>query len=108
MLKYAGAITAAPGRKFKNIVKKLQDIDSDYTLDIKEKLELIKLKVQYALKNLKGKKRIIFITTTVALLVFFSGNGTTTFVYFMAGLRELLGGKDDQDSIKNCIIEIYR
>jgi len=26
----------------------------------------------------------------------------------MAGLRELLGGKDDQDSVKNCIIEIYR
>jgi hypothetical protein len=38
VLKYAGAITVAPGRKFKNIVKKLQDIDSNCTLDIKEKL----------------------------------------------------------------------
>lgn len=74
----------------------------------KEKCELIMLKVQYALKNLKGKKRVTFIAATIALLVFFLGNGTLVFAYFMANLRELLGGEEDQDSIKSYIIEIYR
>jgi hypothetical protein len=119
VLKYAGPIIAAPGYKFKSVVKRLQKIDNKYTLDIKEilleknfsnkeKLELIKLKVQYALKHLRGRKKAIFIMTTLALLTFFLGNGTPAFTYFMAGLREFLGGKDDQDTIKNYLIDIYR
>jgi hypothetical protein len=119
VLKYAGPIMAAPGYKFKNVVKRLQKIDSKYTLDIKEilleknfsnkeKLELIKIKIQYALKNLKGRKRSIFLMTTLALLTFFLGNGTPAFTYFMSGLREFLGGKDDQDTMRDYIIDIYR
>jgi hypothetical protein len=73
-----------------------------------EKCELIKLKVQYALKNLKGKKRITFITTTLALLAFFLGNETPMFTYFMASLRELLGVENDPESIKSYIIDIYK
>jgi hypothetical protein len=42
------------------------------------------------------------------LLVFFLGNGTPVFAYFMASLRELLGGEDDQDSLKSHLIDIYR
>ena len=119
VLKYAGPIMAAPGYKFKNVVKRLQKIDSKYTLDIKEilleknfsnkeKLELIKIKIQYALKNLKGRKRSIFLMTTLALLTFFLGNGTPAFTYFMSGLREFLGGKDDQDTMRDYIVDIYR
>jgi hypothetical protein len=119
VLKYAGPIMAAPGYKFKNVVKRLQKIDNKYTLDIKEilleknfsnkeKLELIKIKVQYPLKTLKGRRKVIFIMTTLALLTFFLGNGTPAFAYFMTGLREFLGGKDDQDTIKDYIIDIYR
>ena len=74
----------------------------------KEKLELIKIKVQYALKTLKGRRKAIFIMTTLALLTFFLGNGTPALTYFMAGLREVLGGKDDQDTIKDYLIDIYR
>jgi hypothetical protein len=118
ILKYTGAIIAAPGHKFIRIIERFRNIDKNHTLDIKEilleknissreKCELIKLKIQYALKNLKGKKRITFITTTMALLVFFLGNGTPTFAYFMASLRELLGGVNDQESLKNYIIDIY-
>jgi len=118
ILKYTGAIVAAPGHKFIKIVKRFRNIDKNHALDIKEilleknisnreKCELIKLKVQYALKNLKGKKRVTFITATIALLVFFLGNGTPAFAYFMASLRELLGGGDDQESLKNYIIDIY-
>jgi hypothetical protein len=119
VVKYAGAIAAAPGGKFLKILKRFRGMNGDHTLDIKEillqkntsneeKFELIRMKVQYALKNLKGKKRVTFITTTVALLVFFLGNGTPAFVYFMAGLREMLGARDDQDSLKEYIIDIYR
>jgi hypothetical protein len=119
VIKYAGAIAAAPGHKFIKIVKRVRGIDNNYTLDIKEilleknisnkeKCELIKLKVQYALKNLKGKKRVTFISTIIALLIFFLGNGTPAFSYFMASLREMVGGNDDQDSLKSYIINIYR
>jgi hypothetical protein len=119
VLKYASLVMAAPGYKFKSVVKRLQKIDNKYTLDIKEillekslsnkeKLELIKIKVQYALKNLRGRRKTIFIMTTLALLTFFLGNGTPAFTYFMAGLREFLGGKDDQDTIKDYLINIYR
>ena len=119
VLKYAGAAAAAPGHKFIKIIKRFRGINSDHTLDIKEilleknfsnreKYELIEVKVQYALKNLKGKRRVIFITTTIALLVFFLGNGTPAFAYFMAGLREMLGAEDDQDSLKGYIIDIYK
>jgi hypothetical protein len=119
VVKYAGAIAAAPGTKLLKILKRFRGMNGNHTLDIKEilleknisneeKFEMVKVRVQYALKNLKGKKRITFITTTVALLVFFLGNGTPAFVYFMAGLREMLGGRDDQESLKEYIIEIYR
>lgn len=119
VVKHAGAIAASPGLKFKNIIKKLRNIDDRHTLDIKEillektisnkeKLELLRIKIQYVLKNLKGTKKITFITTVIALLTFFLGNNTPAYAYFIAGLRDLLGGKDDIDSIRNLIIDIYR
>jgi hypothetical protein len=46
--------------------------------------------------------------TTLALLTFFLGNGTPAFTYFMSGLREFLGGKDDQDTMRDYIVDIYR
>jgi hypothetical protein len=118
VFRYTSAIIAAPGHKFIRIIKRFRNIDTNHALDIreilleknisnKEKCELIKLKVQYALKNLEGKKRMTFITATIALLVFFLGNGTPAFAYFMASLRELLGGGHDQETLKNYIIDIY-
>ena len=60
------------------------------------------------MKNLKGRRRAVFIATTIALLTFLLGNGTPAFTYFMTGLREVLDGKDDEDSIKDYIIDLYR
>jgi hypothetical protein len=119
ILRYTSSICAAPGYKFTNIVKKLRGINDQHTLDIKEilleknisnkeKLELIKIKIEYAMRNLKGKRRLIFVTTTISLLIFFLGNGTPAFAYFMASLRELIGGNDDEDTLRECIIEIYK
>ena len=119
ILKYSSLIAATPGGKFKNILKKLQGINNDHTLDIKEillekdisnkeKLDLIIVKVRYALRNLKGKRKAVFISTIIALLTFLLGNGTPAFTYFMTGLRETLGGKDNEDSIKDYLIDFYR
>lgn len=87
ILKYVGAITAVPSHRLTNIIKKLRNIDDRYTLDIKErllekdisnqeKLELIKLKIRYVLKNLKRKRKIIYITFVIALLIFLLRNET--------------------------------
>jgi hypothetical protein len=72
---------ATSGLGFKNIIKKLRrgegeslaikELLLDKNISTTEKLELIKVKVKYALKNLTGRKRITFICTLVALLVFF-------------------------------------
>jgi hypothetical protein len=36
MVKYTGALTVAPGFKFRNMLKKIRGIDAAYTSDIKE------------------------------------------------------------------------
>jgi len=119
ILRYSSAIAAAPGHKFVKVIKRFRSIDDKYALAIKEillakdmsneeKYELIKLKVQYTLKNIRGKKRVAVISATVALLVFFLGNGTPAFAYFMGNLREIMGGENDQDSLKSYIIDIYK
>lgn len=120
VLKYSSLIAATPGYKFKNILRKLQRINNnDNTLDIKEillekdisdkeKLELLIIKIRYSLRNLKGKRRAVFISTIIALLTFLLGNETPAFTYFMTSLREVLGGKDNEDSIKDYLIDLYR
>ena len=116
---YSKSIVAAPGYRFIGIITKFRNMDHNHALDIKEilleknisnrdKFELIQLKIQYALKHLRGKKRACFITATIALLTFFLGNDSAIFAYFMANLRELLGGENDQESLRSYIIGIYR
>jgi hypothetical protein len=93
-------------------------VDPEHSLDIreillernisnKEKLELLRIKIVYSLKHLKGKKRIVFITTTISLLTFFLGNATPVFALFMGSLRELLGGTDDEETLRDCLIALY-
>lgn len=68
LVKYAGAIVSAPGNKFKRFYKKLKGLNPDYHAEIREilldkeltnsdKLALIKLKIEQAVKNLKGARR---------------------------------------------------
>jgi hypothetical protein len=72
ILRYGSSICAVPGRKLKKIIKKLQGLDDRHTLDIKEilleknisnkeKLELLRLKIAYAMKNLTGKKGLFLL-----------------------------------------------
>lgn len=120
LVRYAGAIIAAPGRKFAKIVKHFKGLDPmDQNLDIKEiildkrlsfeeKVELLKLKIDYALKNLKGTKRKQFILLLIATLTFFCGNNIVGFTWLWERIRGFIGRGEDAEAIKDLIITVYR
>lgn len=70
-------------------------------------MEFLKLKIDYALKNLKGKKRKQFILLLVAILTFFYGNNIVGFTWLWERIREFIGCEDDAETIKEYIISIY-
>ena len=67
LVRYSSAIIAAPGRKLAKIASHfrgqmdqsldIKEIVLDKRLSFEEKVELLKLKIDYALKNLKGNLR---------------------------------------------------
>lgn len=72
---------SAPGRKFARLYNRIRGIDPQYSMDIKQilfdreitnqdKLELLKIKIESALKNLKGSKRRQFILFVIATILF--------------------------------------
>lgn len=83
--KYGTAIIHAPGNKFAKFVKKLRGIDPKYDdikdllldkeLTVAEKLELLKIKIERTIKELRGIKRTKFILFVIAALLFFFGGG---------------------------------
>lgn len=99
LVRYSGAVIAAPSRKLAKIAKLFRGIDQmDQNLDIKEivfdkrlsfedKVELLKLKIDYALKNLKGTKRKQFILLLIATLTFFYGNNIVGFTWLWERIR---------------------
>ena len=91
-VRYSNVILAAPSRELTRIVKKLKKINPEHSNDIKEilidkeptseeKIKFLKLKIDYALKNLKGKKRKKFIFLLIALLTFYYGNNLAVFTW---------------------------
>jgi hypothetical protein len=128
LAKYGTAILNAPGKKFAKFVsklKKIQNVDPRYEsikelmldndLTVAEKLELLKIKVEQTVKELKGVKRTKFILFVIAALLFFFGGGTfipagtsTVFAALMERLRALLGVNDTEDDIRNALIEVYK
>lgn len=120
LVRYSGAIIAAPGRRFAKIIKHFRGFDEiDQNLDIKEilldkrlsfeeKVELLKLKIDYALKNLKGSKRKQFILLLIATLTFFYGNNIVGFTWFWERVRGFIGRGEDAEAIKDLIITVYR
>jgi len=117
--RYSSAILAAPGRRLVRIVKRLKGINPDHTEDIKEilldknltleeKMEFLKLKINYALKHLKGKKRKDFILLLVAILIFFYGNNLVGFTWLWERIRGFIGREDDTEAVKEYIISLYR
>lgn len=121
--KYGSAMLAAPGRKFKYLYKKLTGLDVlDAKRDIREilldkeltnveKLELLKVRIQQCLKNLKTSKRKQFILFIIATLLFSQSGNVAAFAWFMERLRAILGGdnpEENDEHIRNALIDIYR
>jgi len=84
--KYGTAMINAPGKKFVKFVNKLRGIDPKYESDIKElildkiltvaeKLELLKIKIEQAVIELKSPRRVKFILFIISTLLFFFGCG---------------------------------
>ena len=122
VVKFGAAMLQAPGNKFKNLCKKLRGIDPQHTQDIREilldknlsvkdKLELVRIKVEQTVKTLKGVKRTKFILFVMATLIFFFGGRLTgnvaLFTVVMERLRVLLG-MDGKEDIKGTLIDVYR
>lgn len=110
---------SAPGRKFARLYNRIRGIDPQYSMDIKQilfdreitnqdKLELLKIKIESALKNLKGSKRRQFILFVIATILFSVGGNFALFAWFMQQLKSLIGTGDDSDSVRKYLIECYR
>lgn len=119
IIKYSKTIAMAPGKKFVRIVNKLRKINPNYPSEIKEilldrelgneeKWEMLKVKIEYALKNLTGRKRRQFILTIIALIAFTVGTNFVLLAWFMERLRSLLGNEDNLDGVQEYLIEIYQ
>lgn len=115
---YAKAILAAPGSKLLKLAKKLRKLDPDFSVDIRElildksltldeKLKFIRLKINYAFNNFNGIKRKKALLLLLAVLLFLIGKGFGPYVFMLERLREFIGGEDDEETIRNYLIDLY-
>jgi len=117
LVRYSGAIIADPGRKLAKTAKHFRGIEQqnadikeiilDKRLSFEEKIELLKLKIDYALKNLKGAKRKQFILLLIATLTFFYGNHIVGFTWLWDRIRGFIGNGEDTEAIKDIIVTVY-
>lgn len=122
IVKFGTAILQAPGNKFRNFSQKLRGIDYqqnqdireillDKNLSVKDRLELVRIKVEQTIKTLKGAKRTKFILFVMATLIFFFGGNLTgnvaVFTAVMERLRALLG-MDGEEDLRGALIDVYR
>lgn len=119
LAKYGGAILTAPGNKFKKLYQTLKKVDPQHTQDIREilidkdlslmeKIELLKIKIEQTLKQLRGGKRKQFILFVIATIIFSVGGNVGIFGVVMERLRALLGTGANDDSLRQALIEIYQ
>ena len=117
--KYGPAMLAAPGKKFVRLYNRIKGIDPQHSLAIKEilfdkeltnndKAELLRIKIDSVLKDLKGSKRKKFILFVIAAILFNVNGDVALFTWFMERLRALIGTNDDVDTIQKYLIESYR
>lgn len=68
LAKYGSAMLSAPGKRFARLYGRIKGVDPQHSMDIKEilfnneltnkdKVALLKIKIESVLKNLKGSKR---------------------------------------------------
>lgn len=119
LAKYGSAILSAPGKRFARLYSRIKGIDPQHSTDVKQilfdseltnqdKVELLRLKLESVLKNLKGTKRKQFILFVIATILFSVGGNFALFAWFMERLRALIGTGDDVDTIREYVIESYR
>ena len=119
LAKYGSAMLSAPGKKFVGLYDRIKRVDPQHSMDIKEilfdkeltntdKVELLKIKIESVLKNLKGYKRKQFILFVIATILFSVGGNFPLFAFFMERLRALIGTNDDVDTVREYVIESYR
>ena len=118
-VKYAGPIIAAPGKKVWHLANKIRGVDSqlqdsvkeivfNQNLTVGEKAELLRIKVEYAIKNMKGAKRIQFLTFVLAIAIFFFGKSFPFVAWVMERLRALIGHDEEVEDVAKYLIEVYR
>jgi hypothetical protein len=119
LAKYGSAILSAPGKRFVRLYHRIKGIDPQHSMAIKEilfnneltnkdKVELLKIKIESVLKNLKGSKRKQFISFVIVMILFSVGGNFVLFAWFMERLRALIGTGDDADTVGEYVIECYR
>nr|YP_010283177.1 hypothetical protein MKU01_pgp003 [Psammodictyon constrictum]ULD16296.1 hypothetical protein [Psammodictyon constrictum] len=119
LAKYGSAMLLAPGKMFVRLYHRIKGIDPQHSMDIKEilfnneltnkdKVELLKIKLESVLKNLKGSKRKQFILFVIATILFSVGGNFALFAWFMERLLALIGTGDDADTFREYVIECYR
>ena len=119
LAKYGSAMLVAPGKKFARLYGRIRGVDPQHSMDLREilfdkdlsnrdKVELLKIKIESVLTNLKGSKRKQFILFLIALILFSVGGNFALFAWFMERLRALIGANDDIDTIRQFVIESYQ
>ena len=119
LAKYGSVMLSAPGTKFVRLYRRIRGIDPQHSMDIRQilldrdlsnndKVELLKIKIENVLKNLKGSKRKQFILFVIATVLFSVGGNFVLFAWFMERLRALLGTGDNVDTVREYVIECYR
>ena len=94
LAKYGSAMLTAPGKGFRHLYRRIKGIDPQHSRDIKEilfdkelgnedKLALLKIKIESAVKNLTGSKRKQFIMFVIATILFSVGRNFSLFAWFM-------------------------
>ena len=117
LAKSGSTLLATPGKKVLRLSNKIKGIDSQHSLDIKEilldreltnqdKLDLLKIKIESALKNLKDPKTICTLCNSSNIIQRW-GN-FALFAWFIERLRALIGTNDDVDTLQKYLIESYR
>ena len=119
LAKYGSTILLAPGKKFVRLYRKIEGVNPQYLIDIREilfnnkltnkdKVELLKIKLESVLKNLKGSKRKQFILFVIATILFSVGGNFTLFAWLIERLRALIGTNDNVDTVLEYVIESYK
>ena len=119
LAKHGSSMLLAPGKKFVRLYRRIRGINPQHSMDIREilfdheltnhdKVELLKIKLQSVLKNLKGSKRKQFILFVIATVLFSVGGNFAFFAWFMERLQALIGTNDDAYTVREYVIECYR